>query len=576
MKDVTPDTSQRRRLLLAVVLSGLILLGFDAVSYFGFGKHALGGWNAPQSVQGGSAKDAAMSQKGAEVSKNGAGMSQNDAQLSQNGAPVAPAAAAVPAMKEIVLANDVLHLGYNLVGGKLDTLTLNKFEAHLGQPGGVALLNGESGQPLSTWLDSGWQSVGGMQVPDAGAVWQQQGSIAQGSVAGTATMVFKNASGQTFERTLTLQPGSYLIDVVDRVWNTAQLPVTLRHYTRVNRTGGAEPNEHSSWVNYSGPMGVVVNADGKEIVHEGKFSDIKKETRTAAVAGDGGWWGITTQYFMTGILPVQGNGEVARDFRFVNNGGTDLYSANVQRDVTVPAGGQADVRYKIYAGPKQQELLEAAGQGMERAIDWGWFAVIAKPLHTLLLMLHGWLHSWGLAIFAITLLLKLATFPLANKSYRAMAKMKKLTPEITRLREQHAGDQQALALKTMELYSREKVNPMGGCWPTLIQIPIFFAMYKVVLVAFELRHAPLTSFWIHDLSVMDPYYVLPVLMGASMYVQMQLQPPAADPTQQMVFKWMPVMFTVMFLSFPAGLVFYWLCNNVLSVAQQYYMLRKDK
>jgi YidC/Oxa1 family membrane protein insertase len=290
--------------------------------------------------------------------------------------------------------------------------------------------------------------------------------------------------------------------------------------------------------------------------------------------GFGGWWGITGQYFMTAIMPAVDGGDVSKDFRYANVDGVDLYSAAVQKDVSVAAGGQAEVHYAIYAGPKQQATLQAAGHGLERAIDWGWFAFIAKPLYNVLLWLHALFGNWGLAIFGLTLLLKLVTYPLASQTYRSMAKMKKLQPQLKSIQEQHAGDRQAAALKTMELYAAEKVNPMGGCWPMVIQVPVFFAMYKVVLVAFEMRQAPLFGLWIHDLSHMDPYYVLPVLMGMSMYVQMQMNPPASDPSQQVVFKFMPVMFTVMFLSFPAGLVFYWLCNNLLTIAQQWYIMRK--
>jgi YidC/Oxa1 family membrane protein insertase len=565
MKDVTP-TSQRRNLIIAVAISALILFAFDAVGYLGWGKHMFG-WKRPTLDA-----QAALNHR-----IDGAMPMQNGTDVSQNGAPVAQNVAPLSAVKRVTMDNGVLHLGYNLVGGKLDSLVLNRYRANLDKPGGVQLLTDESNK-LATWVDSGWQGPNGISTPDSNATWTQASSSNMNE-AHALVLTFKNASGQTFQRTLTPRAGSYVIDVSDRVWNTASLPVTLRHYARVSRTGGADPADHSSWVNYSGPMGLAgepgekaTGSDG--VIHEEKFDGLKKAGRTETVNASGGWWGITGQYFMTAIMPSVDGGDAGRDFRYANVNGVDLYSAAVQKDVSVAAGGQAEVHYSIYAGPKQEATLQAAGHGLERAIDWGWFAFIAKPLYHVLLWLHALLRNWGLAIFGLTLLLKLVTYPLASQTYRSMAKMKKLQPHLQRIQEQHAGDRQAAALKTMELYAAEKVNPMGGCWPTLIQVPIFFAMYKVVLVAFEMRQAPLFGLWIHDLSHMDPYYVLPVLMGLSMYVQMQMNPPASDPSQQMVFKFMPVMFTVMFLSFPAGLVFYWLCNNLLTIAQQWYIMRK--
>jgi len=294
--------------------------------------------------------------------------------------------------------------------------------------------------------------------------------------------------------------------------------------------------------------------------------------------------GITNQYFMAGILPGTVDGKdvpSSRQFRHATATGPDgathdVYTASVSwPNVVVPAGGNAEVKYSFYVGPKHYALLKAADNYLERAISWGWFEPLVKPLYAVLTWLHGHLGNWGLAVIGLTLLLKIVTFPLANKSYRAMAKMRRLQPEIEKLKERYKDDQQNLALETMKLYKKEQVNPLSGCWPMFIQIPIFFAMYKVVLVTFEFRHAPL-GLWISDMSVHDPFFVLPVLMGISMFVQFKLNPPPADPTQAMMFQWMPVFMTVMFLWFPSGLVLYWLTNNVLSVAQQWVIMRRHR
>ncbi|MBI1309501.1 MAG: membrane protein insertase YidC [Proteobacteria bacterium] len=542
-----PNPLQRQRLLLALAISGLILLGFDAI-----GRHYLG-----VGIMGSTRPQAAAT----------SGETLQNAAKSGEAAAMALPQAAV-AGKKVQLANSRVQAEVELTGGRVDSLKLMHYAETNGGPKGYEVFKPEGDH--AEYLAGGWLGAG-IEGPGEGAVWQVKGQAGEGKVE----LEWKNATGQVFERTLELLPDSYLLQVTDSVTNGAALPVGLTPYVQIHQAGGIIAGQRSSWVNFFGPMGVV---DG--VSHEESFSSLAKDGATDKVSGRGGWWGLTDQYFMAAVLPGT-DADAEHWFHHSHSGpekgGTDFYSASVQWPQQVlAAGAGATQTYQVYAGPKHDPDLAAAGHDLDRAIDWGWFKLLAKPLYHTLVWLHGLLFgSWALAIVALTMLLKLATFPLANKSYHAMSKMKKMQPKVAALKERHKDDQQALALATMALYKEHKVNPASGCWPMFIQIPIFFAMYKVILVAFEFRHAPL-GLWIHDMSAADPLFVLPVLMGCSMFIQFKLNPPAADPMQASVFKWMPVFMTVMFLWFPAGLVWYWLTNNVLSIGQQAHIMRKDR
>jgi YidC/Oxa1 family membrane protein insertase len=538
------DADHKRRLFLAVGLSAAILLAFDLGSQFVFGRHLLS--PAPQVT----------------------------APASTPAAAEAPApSAAAPAIR-LPLGGARFAAELNLTGGRLDTLTLNNYAEKIGEATGFALLHPTG--PNAEYIESGWQGAG-LEGPGPSSIWQPEADV--NAPGKPLVLTWRNSTGQSFQRTLTPSPDGYTITVTEQVVNGAALPVSFNPYVQIHRADGYAPNEKSNFVNYFGPMGVSgVRADGTETeafrLHETSYADLAKRGQSDAVTASGGWWGMTGQYFMTAVVPGE-NVATTRSFAHTTQAGRSLFSASVQWPaVVVPVGGSASIAYTIYAGPKQDTVLAATGHGLERAVDWGWFRAIARPFYLVLEWLYGHVGNWGIAIVILTFLLKLATFPLANTSYRAMAKMKKLQPKLEALKAKHGSDQQAMGLAMMELYKTEKVNPLSGCWPMLVQIPIFFAMYKVVLVAFEFRHAPL-ALWVHDMSAMDPLYVLPLLMGASMWLQMRLSPPAADPVQAKVFQWMPVIFTVMFLWFPAGLVFYWLVNNLFSIAQQYYMLRRE-
>lgn len=550
------DPKQRMRLLLAVGLSALILLCFDIASVRFTGRHVMGGMSA------------AEQQAEAKV----------EAQKVATATAAEQAALAVAAQPGIMLPleNGRIKAGVDVRGGRLDSLILKQYKGEITEPEGFALLK-PAGE-FAEYVAGGW--MGAVQGPDENTVWQAEGDV--NAPGKPVVLVWRNATGQAFQREVSLGDG-YVMNVTERVVNGAELPVTLTPYVQVHRADGYWPGERSNWVNYFGPMGVVRQGDGY-LQFENKYADLKKRGNGDTVTGNGGWWGVTNQYFMTAVMPGQVNGvdtPSQRQFRHASLMGLDgtahdVYSASVSwPGVTVPAGGSATVTYQVYAGPKHYGVLKQLDSGLERGISWGWFEPLVKGLYAVLVWLHGYVNNWGLAVMACTLLLKIVTFPLANKSYHAMAKMKKLQPRVDALKERFKDNQQGMAMEMMNLYKKEKVNPLSGCWPMFIQIPIFFAMYKVVLVMFEFRHAPL-GLWINDMSVHDPYFVLPVLMGISMFIQFKLNPKPADSTQALMFKWMPVLFTFMFLWFPAGLVLYWVTNNVLSIGQQYLIMKRDK
>ncbi len=314
-------------------------------------------------------------------------------------------------------------------------------------------------------------------------------------------------------------------------------------------------------VTFTGPA-VFTDAEKFQKV---EFADILKNKAKFAQKADNGWLAMVQHYFVAAWLPAAG---VQREF-YMRKVGEDLYSAGVI--LPVAADGKSTIT--LYAGPQEQDKLEKIAPGLELVVDYGWLTVIAAPLFWVLGAIYKLVGNWGWAIIGLTMLLKGIFFPLSAASYKSMAKMRKLQPKMLELKERFGEDRQKLSQETMDLYRKEKVNPLGGCLPILIQMPVFLSLYWVLLESVELRHAPFMA-WIHDLSVMDPYYVLPLLMGASMFFQQKLNPAPPDPIQAKVFQFMPIIFTVFFLFFPAGLVLYWLVNNVLSITQQWIITRQ--
>jgi YidC/Oxa1 family membrane protein insertase len=299
------------------------------------------------------------------------------------------------------------------------------------------------------------------------------------------------------------------------------------------------------------------------------FTDLDKDKASYPKTADNGWIAILQHYFVAAWLPKQGS---QREY-YAKPLADKLYSVGVilpMGEIQPNASGSVSV--SLYAGPQEQAALKDIAPGLNLTVDYGWLTVVAAPLFSLLQFLHKLVGNWGVAIILLTVLIKAVFFPLSAASYKSMAKMKLVTPRMTKLREQYGNDRARLNQAMMELYKTEKINPLGGCLPIVVQIPVFISLYWVLLASVELRHAPF-YLWIHDLSAQDPYYVLPVLMMISMLVQTKLNPVPPDPVQAKVMMIMPFAFGIMFFFFPAGLVLYWLVNNILSIAQQWQISR---
>jgi len=383
--------------------------------------------------------------------------------------------------------------------------------------------------------------------------------LSQKQNQGSSTLVLQTrlTDGRVWTRTLTLQQDGYVLTVDDHIERGSGLEI-YRQVVEVN------PNrKKSKRYIYKGPIGLMADK-----LKEVSFDDLD-EASPVRYTTKAGWIGMMNRYFITAII-----GDKDRDYRYYFKGDGRTYQAGQLENARVN-GNDADFHSRIYIGPKSTPMMKTLNAGLERSVDYGWFAVIAKPLHDLLLLFHGMISNFGLCIILLVILIKILFFWPTKKSYESMAAMRKLQPEMKRLKELYGDDRQRMGQETMALYKKHKVNPLGGCLPMVIQIPVFFALYKTLLVSIEMRQAPFFG-WIHDLSVMDPYYVLPILMGASMLVQQQLNPTPPDPMQAKIMKFLPIIFTFMFLFFPSGLVLYWLVNNILAIAQQWYVMHQMK
>jgi len=425
-------------------------------------------------------------------------------------------------------------------------------------------------------------------------VWRQEGSGTL-TPSSPVTLVFDNGEGLTFRRIIAVDD-YYLFTITDEVRNTGAAPVTLYPFALISRHG--TPTVSGYYILHEGLVGVL----GDQGLQEVSYKSIE-EKKSIAFKVTNGWLGITDKYWATNLLPPT---DATLQARFSSGaiGATKTYQTDYLMDAqTIAPGASGTATARLFAGAKEVGVVDKYDKALklnrfELLIDWGWFYFITKPMFWAIDWLYRLLGNFGLAILAVTVLIKLAFFPLANKSYASMAKMKAVQPQLMALRERFPDDKMKQQQEMMEIYKREKINPLAGCLPIVVQIPVFFSLYKVLFVTIEMRHAPFYG-WIKDLSAPDPtnlfnlfglipfdpthipvfgsFLVLglwPLVMGITMWVQMKLNPPPPDPTQQMIFAWMPVIFTFMLASFPAGLVIYWAWNNLLSVAQQATIMKK--
>jgi len=369
------------------------------------------------------------------------------------------------------------------------------------------------------------------------------------------------ADGLKVSKIYTFHRGSYAIDVGYEVENKSAAAIQPDAYFQLVRDSQPPAGDSAMLPTYTG---MAVYTD-KEKFQKVDFTDIAKGKISYPKKSNDGWIALLQHYFLSAWLPAN---NTPREFytQRLDNG---LYAAGVIVSLgTIAPGASGSLTVPLYAGPQEQDKLSQLAPGLELTIDYGWLTVIAKPLFWFLQWLHQWVSNWGAAIIVLTVIIKAAFYPLSAASYRSMARMRILAPRMQKLKEQYGNDRQRLNQAMMDLYKTEKINPLGGCLPVVVQIPVFIALYWVLLASVELRHAPFIL-WIDDLSTADPYFVLPVLMGATMVFQTYLNPVPPDPVQAKVMKIMPIAFSIMFFFFPAGLVLYWLINNILSIAQQW-------
>ena len=499
--------------------------------------------------------------------------------------------AALAKAPRIIIDTPALLGSLSLKGGLIDDITMKRYHETVDKKSPNVVLFSPLEAPSAYFAEYGWQGANPQDVPSGDTIWTAASS-APVTPTNPAKLTWDNGRGLVFTRTISVDD-NYLFKIEDAVENKTAAPVNLTPYARLYRIG--TPHVEGFIIQHEGLIGVP----GEKLV-EIKYADALKEGGQTFADRKSGWLGITDKYWAASLVPpqdVQYNASMKG--RAASAAGRDLYYVDYALPTMTTAPGQTSkVESHLYAGAKEVKVIEAYEEKLKIAnfslmVDWGIFHFLTKPLYHLLDWLYQFLGNFGLAILAVTVLVKLAFFPLANKSYESMAKMKKLQPQMEALRERFKEDKARQQQELMTLYKTEKINPLAGCLPILLQIPVFFALYKVLFISIDMRHAPFYG-WIHDLSAKDPTSLFnlfgllpfaapdflhvgawPLIMGLTMWLQMQLNPPQPDPVQQMIFSWMPVLFTFLLAAFPAGLVIYWAWNNVLSLAQQYYISKKQ-
>jgi YidC/Oxa1 family membrane protein insertase len=485
-----------------------------------------------------------------------------------------------------------------LKGGRIDDVVLARYRDTVDPKSPNVELFSPSGSPHPYYAEFGWSAAKGVTqpMPDRNTLWraEKEGPLTPQS---PVTLVWDNGQGLVFRRTISVD-ADYLFTISDEVTNKSGSAVSLYPYALISRHG--MPKLDGVWmILHEGFIGAVGPSGLKEV----GYADVLKDNGTQTFKQTGGWLGITDKYWAAALVP---DPNVPTEARFTGSKGTSGAKDTFQADVSagpieIAPGAQSTFTSHLFAGAKVVSLIEAydkklGAQGtrqFEMLFDWGYFWFLTQPLYALLHWLGQLFGNYGLAILGATVLVKLLFFPLANKSYESMAKMKLLQPEMEKLRERYKDDRAKMQQELMALYREKKINPMAGCLPILLQIPVFFALYKVLYLTIDMRQAPFFG-WIKDLSAPDPTSIFnlfgllpyatpeflhigvwPIVMGITMWVQMQLNPQQADPMQQKIFNWMPVMFTFLLANFASGLVIYWAWNNLLSLTQQYLIMKRN-
>lgn len=567
-------SQENRNLALAFLLSALVLIGWSLVSERYFPeprpKVAASAGTSP----GAAAAPAATPGAAPSVAGGVPGVT--------NAAPVADRGKLLAASPRLIVATPRLQGSINLKGARFDDLTLTDYRVTVDKTSPAVRLLSPSGTADAYFGQFGWT---GPQAPPADALWTA--SAPRLTPAAPVTLRWVSPGGAVFEQVIAVDR-DFMFTVRQRVRNPGAAPLAVRPWGLLSRRGeGPDP---TSYALYTGPIGVI----------DGTLRDTDVEASVLREAGSksyrttGGWIGLTDKYWLGALIPDQ---KVPVEARFAYAGGEQFQTDYLAPAVAVPAGASVETVQHFFAGAKEVNLLDRymtalAIPHFDLAVSWGWFIILAQPIFHLLDWLFRLTGNFGVAIIGLTLIVRAALFPIANKQYESMAKMRLVAPRMKAIQERWKDDKVRQNQEMMALYKAEKVNPITGCLPILLQIPIFFSLYKTLLVAIEMRHQPFVL-WLHDLSAPDPLTplnlfgllawqppaiiaigVLPILLGITMYVQQKLNPAVMDPVQQQVFAIMPWVFMFIMAPFAAGLQLYWTVNNLVSIAQQWYMLKK--
>ena len=584
------DSENSRNLLLAVVLSMVVLLAWQML-YVTPKLEKEEELRRQQQIEQTERQQATTPNAG-EVGQGATPAPADSGAVSPSlpSAAGAPRDAVIARSERIKIDSPGISGSINLTGARIDDVVLKRHHVAADRSSPLVSLFSPAGSDKPYYAEYGWSAGTGTKakLPNNKTQWAATGGpLAPGS---PVILKWDNGEGLVFERTISIDD-DYLFTVRQTVNNNSSEPVSLapygiiaRHYT---------PRIDGLWIFHEGPIGVL-GEDGYTYTTYSDMLDEREQKHT----GTGGWLGITDKYWAATLIPDQNSAYSAR-FTARNQATRQSYQADyLLPTVTIQAGQSVSTQSLLFAGAKRVSLVERYNdenkiRKFDLLIDWGWFYFITKPLFYALDYFYSLIGNFGVSILIVTVLVKLLFFPLANKSYVSMGKMKKLQPEMQRLQQRYKDDRVKQQQALMELYKKEKVNPMSGCLPILVQIPVFFALYKVLFISIEMRHAPFFG-WIQDLSARDPTSIFnlfgllpysvpdfltigiwPIIMGISMWVQMKLNPAPTDPVQKQVFAWMPLLFTFLLGTFPAGLVIYWTWNNVLSILQQYVIMRRQ-
>ncbi len=563
---------EQRNLILAIVISILIILGFQ---YF---------YEMPRMQQAQQdAERRAAQQEMLQDAITPAPRTPAEAGVGVE-APTEPTAAA----PRLTIYGNRVRGSLSLAGGRIDELELLDYRQTLAPDSPLVQVLEPVGRPNPYFAEFGWvPDNASVRVPDSQSVWTADANVL--ATGRPVTLSWDNGEGLLFQREIALDE-HFMFTVTQTVTNNGDVPVSLFPYGLISRWGDVPIL--GFWILHEGPIGVL---DGT--LQEYTYSNVR-DRGEIPFEGEGGWLGITDKYWLTSLIPDQAD-DVRAHFRFIDQGPGGRYQTDFLRSaVTVGVGETVSVTDRLFAGAKEVILLERYRdelglQLFDRAVDFGWFWFLTKPFFHILHWLFVFTGNYGVAILILTLLVKLVFYPLANKSYVAMSQMKKLQPEMLKIRERYANDREKMNQEMMALYKKEKLNPAAGCLPIIVQIPVFFALYKVLFVSIEMRHAPFFG-WVRDLSAPDPTTIFnlfgilpfdmplwmpaigvwPIIMGLTMWLQMRLNPTPPDPIQAKIMSFLPWIFVFLFATFPAGLVIYWAWNNVLSIAQQWLIMRR--